>query len=74
MQKYAREIINKMMMVVAALSSSRWTNKKCVKEYCAQELGQSAGSIVDVEKNRGRNGSAPETMSKRIARLAALSS
>ena len=32
----------------------------------AEELGQSAGS-VDVEKNRGRNGSAPETMSKRIA-------
>lgn len=39
----------------------------------SHKVGQST-DCGDVEKNRGRNGSAPETVSKRIARLAALSS
>lgn len=36
--------------------------------------GSQSADCADVEKNQGRNGSAPETMSKRIARLVALSS
>lgn len=46
---------------------------KSTWDHRTHEVGQSA-DCADVEKNRGQNGSAPETMSKRIARLAALSS